>query len=205
MNSKYGWHIAETNTFWGEISQCDHVLQIYEDDKSFLDLLESYIVGGLKADECVILIATRQHLNAINDRVKNKGFNLSALTLNECYVPLVAEEMLSKFMINNWPDEDLFTHELKQLISKPIQRNQKIRAFGEMVSILWSQGQGSATIHLEHLWNRFCSEHSLTLFCAYPKSGFTNSTTESLNRICGAHARIIDGVGESSVIYKNMI
>jgi hypothetical protein len=204
MNSNYGWHIAETNIFWGEISPCDHVVQIYENDKTFLDLLENYVAGGFKLNECVIVIATRQHLNALHDRLKEDGFNLFELMINDHYIPLDAEETLGKFMVDGWPDENLFKYVIDKLVSKAMQKKQKIRAFGEMVAILWSQGHSGATVQLEHLWNRFCEDKSLCLFCAYPKSGFTEDASTSMSNICGAHARMIDGVGESIVIYKNM-
>lgn len=31
-----GWQIAETSVFWGEIAPTEHVVQIYENDESFL-------------------------------------------------------------------------------------------------------------------------------------------------------------------------
>ena len=52
-------------------------------------------------------------------------------------------------------------------------RQRRIRAFGEMVAILWAQGNDGATVRLEHLWNKFSQKAQFCLFCAYPKAGFT--------------------------------
>ncbi|HEY0897336.1 MAG TPA: MEDS domain-containing protein, partial [Sphingobacteriaceae bacterium] len=84
------------------------------------------------------------------------------------------------------------------------EKGRKVRAFGEMVAVLWAEGNSGATVQLEHLWNEFCSNMELTLFCAYPKSGFTDAPESSLQQICRAHARIISGeqVSENMLSYK---
>jgi hypothetical protein len=78
-----------------------------------------------------------------------------------------------------------------RIIKKARKGNRKIRAFGEMVAILWAQGHNGATVHLEHLWNKFCENESFCLFCAYPKSGFTEDINISMKNICGAHSKVI--------------
>ncbi len=51
----------------------------------------------------------------------------------------------------------------------------RVRAFGEMVAVLWDQGQNAATVRLEHLWHKLCPEEKdFSLFCTYPKAGFTD-------------------------------
>jgi len=46
---------------------------------------------------------------------------------------------------------------------------------------------------LEHLWNKFCEKESLCLFCAYPKTGFTEDINKSFQDICCAHSKMLDG------------
>jgi hypothetical protein len=70
-------------------------------------------------------------------------------------------------------------------------RGRRVRAFGEMVALLWAQGNAAATVRLEYLWNRVCKLERLPLFCAYPKAGFTQEASASLAEICAAHSRII--------------
>jgi len=66
-----------------------------------------------------------------------------------------------------------------------------VRAFGEMVAILWAQGNSGATVRLEHLWQDLCQEQNLALFCAYPRCGFTLDSAQSIEDICAAHSRVI--------------
>jgi hypothetical protein len=101
--------------------------------------------------------------------------------------------MLSKFIINKWPDEDLFNNTVSALLEKAHNKNRRVRAFCEMVALLWAQGNSGATVHLEHLWNGFCERASFCLFCAYPINGFTNNVSISMQHICGTHSKMIKG------------
>jgi hypothetical protein len=133
------------------------------------------------------------------------GLDIDALTSNDQYIPLDADETLAKFMINGWPDQKLFTALVTKVIERARKNDRKVRAFGEMVAILWAKGFNGATVRLEHLWNKFCETETFCLFCAYPKAGFTQSASDSLLHICGAHTKMITGNGKSKteLFYKN--
>lgn len=200
------WKKTSGQVFWGEIAPCDHVVQIYENDDVFLDLLNGFVSGGVNAGDCVIVIATAAHLKALNIRLKNLGYDIATLVSKKQYIPLNAEEMLSQFMVNDWPDETLFMGLVGDLISNAKTDDRPVRAFGEMVAILWAKGQVGATVRLEHLWNKFCETQAFCLFCAYPQSGFTQDASESVMHICGAHSKMIAGFGHSKtdIFYKNV-
>jgi len=44
----------------------------------------------------------------------------------------------------------------------------RVRAFGEMVALLWSDGNQAAAIRLEELWNELAETHSFASSAAYP-------------------------------------
>ena len=69
----------------------------------------------------------------------------------------------------------------------------RVRAFGEMVAILWKRGHAGATVRLEHLWHEFCQTKAFCLFCAYPRAYFMQSAEESIAEICLAHSRVVPG------------
>ena len=58
----------------------------------------------------------------------------------------------------------------------------RVRAFGEMVAVLWARGDQAATVRLEHLWHNLCQRHEFSLFCTYPKAGFTRNVSESIRK-----------------------
>jgi hypothetical protein len=201
-----GWATSSNDVFWGEIAPCEHVVQIYENDEGFLDLLSGFVSGGVKAGECAVVIATAAHLDALDERLAGLGYSVSSLISETQYIPLDAEATLSKFMVNDWPDENLFNQVINEVIVKAKGNDRKVRAFGEMVAILWAKGQVGATVRLEHLWNKFCENEAFCLFCAYPKTGFTQDAAESVMHICSAHTKMITGVekGKTDLFYKSV-
>jgi hypothetical protein len=182
------------------------VVQIYESDEVFLNLLTGFVRNGVDAGDCVIVIATAEHIKSVESSLASSNYNVSQLISNNRYIPLDAEVSLSKFMINDWPDENLFNEFVSDAISEPHGQGKQIRAFGEMVAVLWAKGQVGATVRLEQLWNKFCETQAFCLFCAYPKSGFTQDASESVMHICGAHSKMIKGFGssESEILYQDV-
>jgi hypothetical protein len=183
--------ISEADVFWGEISPCEHLVQIYQDEGVFLDSLERFVAGGIAAGDGVVVIATPQHLTSLSERLTARNIDVAAAIHNDQYLALDAEETLSKFMVMGWPDEDFFKAFVTDILKRAKGNNRRVRAFGEMVALLWARGNTGAPVHLEHLWHRLCQEQSFSLFCAYPKIGFTRDVSASIKEICDAHSRVI--------------
>jgi hypothetical protein len=200
------WSHSSIKDFWGEIAPYDHVVQIYENDSVFLNLLSGFVSEGINSGDGVVVIATASHLELLDAKLSAAGYDLKYLSLINSYIPLEAECALSKFMINDWPDESRFMDFVTTLMMKAKAEGRHVRAFGEMVAILWAKGLVGATVRLEHLWNRFCEQQSFCLFCAYPQSGFTQDGSESVMHLCDAHTRMIAGVDQSKteVFYKKI-
>jgi hypothetical protein len=193
MNTYGDWKQVKADVFWGEIAPSDHILQLYDTDEIFVNTLAGFVGNGINAGDCCIVIATRAHLHALNRRLVDCGVRVDTLVDDKRYIPLDAEETLSEFMVNNWPDEERFMKMISGLIADCHRTNRRIRAFGEMVAILWEKGLNGATVQLEHLWNKFCETETFCLFCAYPRAGFTGDLHKSLHHICDQHSKIISG------------
>jgi DcmR-like sensory protein len=185
-------HANGTSVFWGELPPCEHVAQFYTDDGVLLESLTSFAGGGLKAGESVILIATPEHLECLQERLMAAGIDVNGAIDEGRYIVLDAEETLASFMVKDWPDKELFGAMVEGLIRRATANGRTVRAFGEMVALLWARGQLTATVRLEYLWHQFCKSHEFALFCAYPKAGFTKSPKDSLAEICAAHSRVIE-------------
>ena len=157
MNHMANWRQLGAEIFWGEIAPCEHLVQIYEEDGAFLDCLAGFVSGGLKAGEAVIIIASAAHRHSLEFRLRAQGVNLAAAVMEGQYFAFDAEQSLSKFMVEGWPDENLFNHFVNSLLARARGKNdRRVRAFGEMVAVLWAEGHNGATVRLEHLWHQFC-------------------------------------------------
>lgn len=197
MDTSKDWQQCNSETFWSEVATCSHVVQLYEHDETLLNLLEDFIVGGISVDDSVFIIATKEHLSELEQRLVLHDLDIDALRASNQYHPLDAEEVLSKFMLNSWPDYWLFVETVTELFDLVRNSKRAVRVFGEMVALLWAQGNSAAAVELEHLWNSFFEKEPFSLFCAYPKNKFLGDANNTLSHICKAHSIMITNAGIS--------
>ena len=183
--------IDGSRSFWGEIPPGEHIAQFYDSDAVFLDTLAGFIGGGLIAGETTIVIATAPHLNALEQRLDRARVEVAQAIIEGRYIAMNAETALARFMVEQWPDDQLFTEFVTALIVRGQQNGRRVRAFGEMVALLWSRGNIAATIRLERLWQGLCTSQNFSLLCAYPKTGCSEDASISIAEICAAHSRVI--------------
>lgn len=183
------WGPSPARVFWGEMAPSDHIAHFYEDEESFLATLAGFIAAGVAKGESAIVIATPRHLAGLEQRLAKSGIDLASALLDERYIVLDAEAALANFMRRNWPDDQLFAEMVGNLIRRASRNGRGVRAFGEMVALLWAQGHQEATIRLEYLWNTFCRNYGFCLLCSYPRAGFTKNPQQSIAEICGHHSR----------------
>jgi|SRR6185436_7816968 len=143
----------------------DHSVQFYQDDTFLTESVTKFIREGLTANETVLIIATAQHREELR-----KGLTTQEITHDKLWF-LDAREQLSTFMLDGWPNEQLFKNVMGSLIG-PASKHGPVRMFGEMVAILWANGDTRAAVRLEELWNELMKEHSFSILCAYPLASF---------------------------------
>ena len=156
-----------------------------------MDTLAGFVSAGLSAGESTIVIATAQHLRTLTSRLTHDGSNMARFIREDRFITLDAEVALTSFMVGQHPDPKLFASFVEGLHRRALVNGLHLRAFGEMVALLWAEGLFEATLQLELLWQRSCMSHSFSLFCAYPRAAFNNKGAHALAEICAAHSMII--------------
>jgi len=180
------------NVFWNELAPREHLLHLYDGDEVLLETLTGFVAGGLRGTDAVVVIATRAHLDGLESRLRAAGIELEAARSENRYVPLDAEEALEEFMLGSWPDESLFVEFVGAVMNRARGDGRRVRAFGEMVAILWACGNKGATVVLEQLWHRFCASSGLSLLCAYPHLDVLGDGSPDQSYIRALHTMIVD-------------
>ncbi len=99
--------------------------------------------------------------------------------------------MLAAFMVDGMPDATLFKTHVPAAIDR-LCRGRKdctIRAYGEMVDVLWQDGLTAAAIRLEMLWNQLAMTHDFSLLCGYAMGNFYKDA--GMRDICDQHSHVI--------------
>jgi hypothetical protein len=146
----------------------DHLVQVYRDERVLVEAVSLFASAALGRREAVILIATRPHAARVERSLEAEGFEVAELKRWGQLAVLDAEETLSRFMVDGMPDPKLFKDLVRELIGSvnATGRFRSVRAYGEMVNLLWTANLPAA-IRLEELWNEVIQEHGIALFCAY--------------------------------------
>jgi PAS domain S-box-containing protein len=170
----------------------EHFVQFYEDDDYLMTSLSAYIGAALGAGESAVVIAEKSRREALESRLKDQGIDVLGVKARRQFVSLDAQATVDKFMRHGMPDEALFKGTVGSVVSWSLQGGRPLRAFGEMVALLWKAGNGPAALALEKFWNNLARDHAFTLFCAYPMKGFsTSADTEFFTHVCEEHGRVL--------------
>ena len=162
----------------------DHFVQLYEDSAPLADAVAEYIREGLRRGEAAVIIATPEHRQAFLSRIG--AFSDEQLKV------LDAEQTLASFMSNGVPGWTAFRETVGGLIADLRLRHPTVRAYGEMVDVLWQRGEREAAIRLEEYWNELGQMQTFSLFCAYRMNPLDGALYGGpLESVCRVHSRLI--------------
>ncbi len=185
------WNLAP-RADWSEMSSTEHFVQFYEGDRFLLNSLSGFIGAAINSDEGAIVVATSAHREGLDELLIANGLDVTNARATGKYVTLDAAETLSKFMVDGMPEAARFNEVLGSVLANVTDGRSGVRAFGEMVALLWAEGNHNGAIRLEELWNDLQKFYSFSLFCAYPMQGFGSEKMEqSHHGVCSAHSRVI--------------
>lgn len=175
------------------MDRCAHLLQIYNTDNVFLDALEGYVGSALRAGEGAVVIASAPHIHELEKRLRLRWIDVDRARWEGRYIAVLARETLMQFMVDGWPDEELFGKVAAKLLGRARGDGRKVRAFGEMVAILWAQGNAPATVRLELMWSKLARSEQFPVFCAYPRMSFRSNQCGPVESLCAAHSHLLPG------------
>jgi PAS domain S-box-containing protein len=173
-----------------------HSVQFYGDDTFLINDLSRYIGAALGAGDAGIVVATREHRDRLDLRLRKSGLDISRAAKQGRYVALDAAETLSHFMRDGWPDGPRFVEYMGRVIERARGaaegQSRRVAAFGEMVALLWADGLPEAALRLEQLWNELAATHPFDVHCAYSMGFFQQAKDGvAIERICAAHTHVV--------------
>jgi PAS domain S-box-containing protein len=172
----------------------DHAVQFYDTEEFLFEVVGSFLADGLVLGQPVVTIATRAHTDAFIEHLRDRGFDVDAAQNSGQLVVLDARETLDRCMVDSMPSQQRF-HDVigSALRSLSVRSNQRtVRAYGEMVDVLWREDNPVAAIRLEELWNEAAQSNAFELLCAYSMGNFyRESYTDYFRAICDQHARVV--------------
>jgi hypothetical protein len=172
-----------------------HFVQLYEADEGALTRnVGTYLWEGLRCGEGVLVIATPEHEELFREHLQRLGADVPALVENGQLVFFDAQETLAQFMVGGQPEwlrfESVVRAAMRQV--NPRSGAEGLRAYGEMVGVLWKARQFAPAIRLEQFWNKLLEQSSFSLYCAYAIDVFGKEfDVGNLDGVLSTHTHLI--------------
>jgi KaiC/GvpD/RAD55 family RecA-like ATPase len=169
-----------------------HAVQFYSTDQSLIRTVAGFLSEGLAAGQPALVVATPAHRVAIAEALMRRGADPQQALRTGDLIVLDAEATLDLFIVDGAPDPALFEENVGRLVEQALNGRDTVvvRAYGEMVDVLWKQGRPDAAIQLEMLWNKLARKYSFALLCGYAMGSFYKQT-HRLDEVIAQHTTVI--------------
>ena len=178
---------------WREVGAQAHFVQFYDSEEFLTSTVAAYVANGLATGDGCVVINTEAHARLLEAHIEAEGVDLATAREDGDYLWLDATATLAAFMVDGLPEPGRFARAVGAALEQAGRGWRHVRAFGEMVALLWAEGNADGAIRLEELWNAVNdAAHPFTLFCAYPMQGFASeSDAARFGEICDHHSTVM--------------
>lgn len=175
-----------------------HAAHLHQDAESIAPQVALFANQALAAGEAVILIATQPHLHGALARLEAAGQRCSDLQQSGQLHCIDAEWSLGMMMRRNEPDLARMRTSVVPLVERALAAFGRLSIYGELVSILWRQGNFRAITLVEQEWNRLIDCYGFALLCGYCVDVFDmeDHVHDGLASMCRTHTELTPIVDE---------
>src|SRR5580693_531883 len=169
-----------------------HVVQFYGHEEELADRVAGYLLGALQHGGVAVVIATAAHRRAFEARLTRAGVDVAAAARAGTYWTLDAGDAVRTLTAGGQLDRGVFDRVIGRLIADAGQGERPVRAYGEMVALLWDAGLVNDAVQLEQMWGSLALSHSFSLFCSYPARSVTgDGHLEAFAEVCRLHGSVV--------------
>ena len=119
-----------------------HVLRYCQDDAALTISAAGFLADGIASGEPAVVFATPARRETMCECLRERGLDVDYLERESRLTLLDARATLATFMVGDLPDAHKFSHSVGAAVERLCAANHgsPVRAFGEMVSLLWQDG-----------------------------------------------------------------
>ena len=172
-------------------------MQFYGSESTLYSTAATFLSEGLILGQPALILATPEHRQGIVEQLYERLVDCECAVRDGDLVLLDAQATLDLFMVDDRPNVDLFHENVGRIVGQVLNGRKRtvLRAYGEMVDLLWRQGRTQAAIELEVLWNKLALSFDFALLCGYAMGSFYKQV-DQLESIRILHSHVINGPGK---------
>jgi hypothetical protein len=174
------------------VSAAVHPCHFYSDDASLVANVATFFAPAFREGQAIVAFATPAHLAQIEKRLRADGHDVDAARARGQYVTRDARAALDRLLRGELPSQERFEEIVAAEVERASREFGAVRAFGEIVSLLWRDGKRQAALRLEEMWNEAIGLYPLSLLCGYNVRSFTSAhDAAGVTGIIAAHTSVL--------------
>jgi CheY-like chemotaxis protein len=143
-----------------------HSMQFYDSDQALAVDVAGFLAPAVRQGAAIVL-ATGEHWRLFENQLAQAGCDPAAARAAGALHVLDARETLGTFVRKGRVSESRFNDAFGSLLADAERLTPRVRAYGEMVDLLWQAGEIATAVAVEQCWNRLLSTSRCDLHCAY--------------------------------------
>ncbi len=170
----------------------DHAVLLYGNDRRALaQQATTYFAEALDAGGAVVILATAANASLFRRALERRDPDIARAVREGRFVVFDAAQLRRKIISDGSLDPVAFLSFMKPQLSA-LAASYDVRVYGELVGLLWSDGEREAAIELEHAWNALRELVPFRLLCAYPIDVFSDEfNQETIDGVMRTHGRLV--------------
>ena len=161
----------------------NHLVQFYGADEELAAGVVPFLAEALDAGGVAIVIATESHRRLVATQLPAAGDRLVMLDAGEAVHMLLLDDRVARHR---------FDELIGDLVRATAAGGRPVHAYGEIVAVMWAEGEINAALELEGLWNALGREVPLSLYCAYPSDIVGEGVdVDALHHLCREHSAVV--------------
>jgi MEDS: MEthanogen/methylotroph, DcmR Sensory domain len=172
------------------LNASQHVVQFYGHDEELAERVAGYLMEALRGQGVAIVIATPEHCRAFETRLTRAGADVARARDDGAYLALDASQTLAEFMAADRLDPAAFDRVVGGVIRQAATAGRPVRAYGEMVALLWDDGLVNAAVQLESMWDELGRRHPFSLLCGYRVDSVAGGA-DAFAAVCCLHREVL--------------
>lgn len=170
----------------------EHIVQFYDRDSELLETVGGYLVDAAREGAVAIVIATEAHRRAFQARVSAAGIDLEQARAAGRFVSLDAQATIARLVCGGRIDGGAFRRVVGGVVREAGKTGRPVRAYGEMVALLWDAGDVPDAIELERQWCELGHELQFSLLCAYRSQSVAGyEHADARQQVCDLHTSVL--------------
>lgn len=167
-----------------------HTAQLYSSAGFLGEAVGLFLAEGARRGEIGIVITTPEHDEVIRAGLRKQGIQPDELVAAGRLVMRDAVATLATVMKDGRLDHERVADEVNSLLQLGVRQNTSLRAYGEMVMLLWRGGNTVAAIELEQLWNKLIVGQRCAVLCGYHSETIAGSYP-GFGDVCREHVQVL--------------